>query len=127
MTEKPLDALGKFIRAQRELTHRSLRQVADAAKISNAYLSQVERGIYKPSADVLRGIADALNISKDALYKQAGILDPDDSPSGERPDVEQAIRLDERLTDAQKEALLSVYRGFIGSTAPPHSPASPRS
>jgi transcriptional regulator with XRE-family HTH domain len=116
MVDKPLDALGKFIRSQRELTHRSLRQVADAAKISNAYLSQVERGIYKPSADVLRSIADALNISKDALYKQAGILDPDDSPSGAAPDVEQAIRLDPGLSDGQKEALLQVYRGFLAQT-----------
>jgi transcriptional regulator with XRE-family HTH domain len=116
MTDKPLDALGKFIRAQRELTHRSLRQVADAAKISNAYLSQVERGLYKPSADVLRSIADALNISRDALYRQAGLLDRDDSPPV-GPDVEQAIRLDDRLTDAQKEALLNVYRGFVSGRA----------
>ena len=112
MADKPLETLGRFIRAQRELTHRSLRQVADAAKISNAYLSQVERGIYKPSADVLRSIADALNISRDALYKQAGLLDPDDSADGP-PDVEQAIRLDPRLSDAQKDALLQVYRGFV--------------
>jgi transcriptional regulator with XRE-family HTH domain len=112
--EKPLKALGEFIRSQRELTHRSLRQVADAAKISNAYLSQVERGIYKPSADVLRGIADALQISKDALYRQAGILDPEDTPA-ETTSVEQAIRLDERLSDDQKEALLQVYRGFLST------------
>ena len=116
MVEKPLEALGKFIRTQRELTHRSLRQVADAAKISNAYLSQVERGLYKPSADVLRSLADALNISRDALYKQAGLLDPDDSPSS-APDVEQAIRLDTRLSDAQKDALLQVYRGFLAQTS----------
>ena len=114
MTDKPLETLGRFIRAQRELTHRSLRQVADAAKISNAYLSQVERGLYKPSADVLRSIADALNISKDALYRQAGILDPEDSPSA-AADVEQAIRLDPRLSDAQKDALLQVYRGFVSA------------
>ena len=110
--ERPLKALGDFIRSQRALAHRSLRQVADAAKISNAYLSQVERGIYKPSADVLRGIADALDISKDTLYRQAGILDPEDAPA-ERTTVEEAIRLDERLTDDQKEALLQVYRGFV--------------
>jgi transcriptional regulator with XRE-family HTH domain len=110
--ERSLKALGDFIRSQRELTHRSLRQVADAAKISNAYLSQVERGIYKPSADVLRGIADALDISKNTLYRQAGILDPEESDA-ERADVEHAIRLDERLTDDQKEALLQVYRGFV--------------
>jgi transcriptional regulator with XRE-family HTH domain len=107
--------LGDFIRSQRELTHRSLRQVAEAAKISNAYLSQVERGIYKPSADVLRGIADALQISKDALYRQAGILDAEDAPA-ETTTVEQAIRLDERLSDDQKEALLQVYRGFLRGT-----------
>ncbi len=113
--ERPLKALGSFIRSQRELTHRSLRQVADAAKISNAYLSQVERGIYKPSADVLRAIADALEISKDTLYTQAGILDPGDS-RGERTDVETAVRLDERLSDAQKNALLQVYRGFVSGS-----------
>lgn len=112
--ERPLKALGDFIRSQRSLAHRSLRQVADAAKISNAYLSQIERGIYKPSADVLRGIADALDISKDTLYRQAGILDPEDAPEG-RTSVEQAIRLDERLTDDQKEALLQVYRGFLSA------------
>jgi transcriptional regulator with XRE-family HTH domain len=113
--EKPLKALGDFIRSQRSLAHRSLRQVADAAKISNAYLSQIERGIYKPSADVLRGIADALDISKDTLYRQAGILDPEDAPAVTST-VEQAIRLDDRLSDDQKETLLRVYRGFLATT-----------
>ena len=112
--EKPLKALGDFIRSQRALAHQSLRQVADAAKISNAYLSQIERGIYKPSADVLRGIADALAISKDTLYRQAGILDPEDAPTTPST-VEQAVRMDERLTDDQKEALLQVYRGFLAT------------
>ena len=104
--------LGEFIRAQRELTKQSMRQVANTAKISNAYLSQVERNIYKPSADVLRAIADALDISKETLYRQAGLLDPEDEPA-HRTDVEEAIRLDERLSSAQKEALLQVYRGFV--------------
>lgn len=112
--ERSVKALGEFIRSQRSLAHRSLRQVAEAAKISNAYLSQVERGIYKPSADVLRGIADALDISRDTLYRQAGLLDPEDSPT-ERTNVELAIRLDERLTEEQKQALLQVYRGFVGA------------
>ena len=85
-----------------------------AAKISNAYLSQIERGIYKPSADVLRGIADALDISKDTLYRQAGILDPEDAPTAAST-VEQAIKLDDRLSDDQKEALLQVYRGFLAT------------
>jgi transcriptional regulator with XRE-family HTH domain len=107
--------LGEFIRSQRSLAHRSLRQVAEAAKISNAYLSQIERGVYKPSADVLRAIADALDISKDALYRQAGILDPEDEPQ-HPTSVEEAIRLDARLTDEQKEALLRVYRGFVSGS-----------
>ena len=110
--EKPLKALGEFIRAQRGLAHRSLRQVADAAKISNAYLSQIERGIYKPSADVLRGIADALDISKDTLYRRAGILDAEDVPA-ESSSVEEAVRLDPKLSEDQKAALLQVYRGFV--------------
>jgi transcriptional regulator with XRE-family HTH domain len=112
--ERSLKGLGEFIRSQRALTQRSLRQVAKTAGVSNAYLSQIERGIYKPSADVLRAIADALEISKDALYKQAGILDADDAPTGGRTGVEEAIKLDERLSDDQKEALLQVYRGFLG-------------
>jgi transcriptional regulator with XRE-family HTH domain len=112
--EKPLRALGDFIRSQRELTRKSLRSVADAAKISNAYLSQVERGLYKPSADVLRSIAEALDISKETLYRQAGFLDPEDgSREPSAPDVEHAIRLDPKLTAAQKDALLQVYRGFV--------------
>lgn len=109
-------SVGDFIRKQRELTKMSLRQAAKAAQISDGYLSQVERGLFKPSADVLRSIADALNISKEALYKQAGILDPDDSPSTGASDVETAIRLDERLTEDQKQALLGVYRGFISGS-----------
>lgn len=113
--ERSLKALGDFIRSQRSLAHRSLRQVAEAAKISNAYLSQIERGIYKPSADVLRGIAEALDISRDTLYRQAGILDPEDAPA-ERATVEEAIRMDERLTTEQKDALLQVYRGFVSGS-----------
>ncbi len=108
---EPLKALGDFIRSQRSLAHLSIRRVADAAGISNAYLSQVERGIYKPSADVLRAIANALDISRDSLYRQAGILDPDDAEAP-RTGVEDAIRMDERLSDDQKDALLHVYRGF---------------
>ncbi len=109
-------ALGDFIKAQRELTKRSMRQVAQAAQISNAYLSQVERGIYKPSADVLRSIADALDISRETLMRQAGLLDPESS-TGTGPGVEEAIKVDDRLTAKQKEALLELYRGFTGSAS----------
>jgi transcriptional regulator with XRE-family HTH domain len=101
--------LGGFIRMQRELARLSLRQLAEAAKVSNAYLSQVERGVYRPSAQVLRGIADALHLSVETLYARAGLLDEEE----ERPGVEEAIRLDERLTADQKEALIRVYRGFL--------------
>jgi transcriptional regulator with XRE-family HTH domain len=97
---------------QREVARLSLRQAADVAKISNAYWSQIERGAYKPSAQVLKGIADALHLSVETLYARAGLLDDD---PGDVPPVEEAIRLDERLTPEQKAALLGVYRGFVGS------------
>jgi transcriptional regulator with XRE-family HTH domain len=104
----PTGAVGSFIRMQRELAHLSLRQLAEGAKVSNAYLSQVERGVYRPSAQVLKGIADALHLSVETLYARAGLLDEEP-----RADAEEAIRLDERLTDDQKETLIRVYRGFV--------------
>src|SRR5439155_17796099 len=73
----PTGGLGGFIRMQRELAQLSLRQLADGAKVSNAYLSQVERGVYRPSAQVLKGIADALHLSVETLYARAGLLDED--------------------------------------------------
>jgi transcriptional regulator with XRE-family HTH domain len=105
------EGLGEFIRLQRGLARLSLRQLAELSDVSNAYLSQVERGLYRPSAQVLKGIADALHISVEALYERAGLLDEDDVAA--RPGVEEAIRLDERLSPDQKEALLRVYRGFL--------------
>jgi transcriptional regulator with XRE-family HTH domain len=105
------EPLGPFIRLQREIAHLSLRQLGELADVSNAYLSQVERGLYQPSAQVLKGIADALQISAEELYARAGLLDEE----GHRPSVEEAVRLDERLTPEQKDALLGVYRGFTGS------------
>ena len=110
----PWRSVGEFIRTQRELANLSLRQLADVAKISNPYLSQIERGIHKPSADVLKNIAAALQISAETMYAQAGLLDPPQpgaEPGGERS-VEAAIRADTRLSAEQKETLLRVYRGF---------------
>jgi transcriptional regulator with XRE-family HTH domain len=107
--------LGEFIRGQRELANLSMRQLAEIAKISNPYLSQVERGLYKPSADVLKQIANALHISAETMYTQAGLLDNttgDQSQHG----VEHAIRMDPRLTVDQKEALMRIYRSFVGSS-----------
>ncbi len=106
--------LGEFIRSQRELARLSMRQLAEIANISNPYLSQVERGLYKPSADVLKSIAGALQISAETMYAQAGLLDKDaagDSAHG----VEQALRLDPRLSNDQKETLIRIYRGFLES------------
>jgi transcriptional regulator with XRE-family HTH domain len=105
--------LGEFIRVQRELANLSLRQLAEMAKVSNPYLSQVERGIYKPSAEVLKQIANALHLSAESFFTQAGLLDEDvvKQASGQ---VESAIKLDPRLTPEQKETLMRVYRGFLG-------------
>jgi transcriptional regulator with XRE-family HTH domain len=105
--------LGEFIRAQRQLADLSLRQVAELANVSNPYLSQVERGLYKPSAQVLKGIAEALQISAESMYTRAGLLDEDvEAPSG----VEMSIRTDPQLTTNQKETLLRVYRGLLDRT-----------
>ncbi len=111
MTDDRMKKLGGFIAAQRRLAEMSIRQLAKAAHVSNPYISQIERGLYKPSADVLRAIAGALGISSEALYQQAGLLDE----TTERPSaVEDAIRLDAHLSTEQKETLLSVYRSFTG-------------
>jgi transcriptional regulator with XRE-family HTH domain len=103
--------LGEFIKAQRELANLSLRQLADMSDISNPYLGQIERGMYKPSADVLKSIASALRISAEAMYSQAGLLDEKTATAGERT-VEDAIKLDPALTTDQKETLIRIYQGF---------------
>jgi transcriptional regulator with XRE-family HTH domain len=105
-------SLGEFIRAQRELANLSMRQLAEIAKISNPYLSQVERGLYKPSADVLKNIANALHISAETMYAQAGLLD-DSGKEESHHGVEHAIKLDPRLSVDQKEALIRIYRSFV--------------
>jgi transcriptional regulator with XRE-family HTH domain len=109
--ESGRDTLGEFLRLQRGIAHLSLRQLSEMADVSSAYLSQVERGLYQPSAQVLKNIADALQLSVEALYARAGLLDEDERA----PAVEEAIRLDDRLTTDQKETLIRVYRGFVGS------------
>lgn len=103
-------ALGEFIRMQRRLADLSLRGLGELADVSNAYLSQVERGLYMPSAHVLKAIADALDLSAETLYARAGLLDEQPKEGG--PSVEEAIRLDERLTAEQKEALIQLYRSL---------------
>ena len=107
--------VGDFIRGQREMANLSLRQLADIAKISNPYLSQIERGLHKPSADVLKNLAAALKISAETMYAQAGLLDGTAAQrsSAATPAVEEAIRADTRLTEDQKQTLVSIYRGFV--------------
>jgi transcriptional regulator with XRE-family HTH domain len=107
--------VGDFIRGQREMANLSLRQLADIAKISNPYLSQIERGLHKPSADVLKNLASALKISAETMYAQAGLLDGTAAQrtAAGAPAVEDAVRADARLTEDQKQTLVSIYRGFV--------------
>jgi transcriptional regulator with XRE-family HTH domain len=109
--------LGEIIRQQRELAEMSMRQFADLAGISNPYLSQIERGLRAPSEHVLEGIAGALKVSADALYKQAGMSPPGEEPADNA--VLTAIAADTRLTARQRAALKEVYTAFIGSSPRP--------
>jgi len=111
-----LHALGSFIRAQRQLANLSLRQMADLAHVSNPYLSQLERGLHEPSVRVLQSIARALNVSAETLLTHAGV--EDDTEAADLRDTESAIRSDDRLSDDQKQALLSVYRSYVQANAP---------
>ncbi|HWC86298.1 MAG TPA: helix-turn-helix transcriptional regulator [Solirubrobacteraceae bacterium] len=115
MAERGSSGLGEFIRRQRELSEVSMRQFADLVGISNPYLSQIERGLRAPSEQVLQAIADALKVSADTLYEQAGVPREDDGPSR----VVAAIREDTRLTGRQRQALIEVYEAFIGVGARP--------
>jgi transcriptional regulator with XRE-family HTH domain len=110
-----LHALGSFIRAQRQLANLSLRQMADLAHVSNPYLSQLERGLHEPSIRVLQSIANALNLSAETLLAHTGIDDADEPAVA--ADTEAAIRGDDRLSDDQKQALLSVYRSYVQASA----------
>jgi transcriptional regulator with XRE-family HTH domain len=106
-------SLGEIIRQQRELAEMSMRQFADLAGISNPYLSQIERGLRAPSEHVLDGIANALKVSADTLYEQAGMSPPgsDDHDTA----VVDAIRADTRLTPRQRSALREVYEAFVAT------------
>ncbi|MGH3831991.1 MAG: helix-turn-helix domain-containing protein [Pseudonocardiaceae bacterium] len=127
--------LGAFIRAQRQLADLSLREMAALTRISNAYLSQVERGLHQPSLTVLRAIADGLGLTAEQLLAKAGWTQtgpdkgtdrvapdaparpPTNASTGPPAGTEDSIRRDPRLTEAQREALLGVYRSFIAGTS----------
>jgi transcriptional regulator with XRE-family HTH domain len=117
------EALGAYIRAQRQMANLSLRQLAELTSLSNPYLSQVERGLHEPSVRVLKAISDALNVSTETLLAQAGLVDVPDpgtedpagtppAHAGDKPQTEDVIRADERLSDDQKAALIAVYRSM---------------
>ena len=100
--------IGGFIRAQREAAQVSVRQLADKAGVSNPYLSQIERGLRKPSADVLSQIAKALRVSAEVLYVRAGILEP-----SEKSEVRDAVIADATITEWQEQVLLDIYTSFV--------------
>lgn len=107
-----IDALGDFIRSQRKLAEMSQRELAKLADLSDAYLSQLERGLHEPSVRVLNGLSGALNVPADRLMR---FLGRDDEGESEGTTTESAILLDEQLSDVQKQSLLDVYRSFIAA------------
>src|SRR5258708_32056934 len=119
------EALGAFIREQRQRANLSLRQLAEKTSLSNPYLSQVERGLHQPSIRALKAISDALNLSAETLMAQAGLID---AIAGDAPkaagadaiaDTERAIHADSRLSEDQKAALIAVYRSMAGPARTP--------
>jgi transcriptional regulator with XRE-family HTH domain len=107
--EQRLHDLGAFIRDQRHNAQLSMRKLSELAGISNPYLSQIERGLRKPSAEILQRLANGLRISAESLYVRAGFLEQRDE---DVPDLEHEIRRDPTLSDRQKDVLLEVYRSF---------------
>lgn len=120
MTARPLPDVGSFIKSQREHARMSVRSLAELAGVSNPYLSQIERGLRRPSAEILQQLAKALHISAESLYVRAGLLA--DEPVGTN-EVRDAIVRDRRLTPEQQQALLNVYDSFVAANTPP--PAEP--
>ena len=104
--------LGELLKEQRQASRLSLRQLADLAGVSNPYLSQIERGLRKPSAEVLQQLAKALRISAEQLYVHAGLISPD-SPLANAASVETAVLADARLTASQRQTLLEIHASFV--------------
>jgi transcriptional regulator with XRE-family HTH domain len=118
---RTVENLGEYLREQRESAGLSLRKLAEQTGVSNPYLSQIERGLRRPSAEVLQQLAKALRISAETLYVQAGILDPNDA---EVRSVELAVLADPGLTERQKQSLLDVYESFRAANGTPADPAT---
>lgn len=107
-------AFGDFIRSQRKLAAMSQRELAKVADLSDAYLSQLERGLHEPSVRVLHGLSDALNVPTERLLRFLGRQE-DDTDDERAVTTESAILLDDALTDVQKQSLLDIYRSFIAA------------
>ncbi len=120
--EERLIELGDFIRSQREVARISVRRLAELADVSNPYLSQIERGLRKPSADILQQIAKALQISAESLYVRAGILEPDQDVV---VSVVDAVHRDPYLSGEQKQTLLRVYESLRAQAAESGSSTEP--
>lgn len=118
MARNPLgdlgNGLGDYLREQRLSARLSVRQLSELAGISNPYLSQIERGLKRPSAEILQQIAKGLSISAETLYVQAGLLDPDEDDPSRRPTAREAIAADIRLSSRQKQTLIDIYDSFVG-------------
>jgi len=112
--DEQLVAFGEFVRAQRRLAQVSQRNLARMSGVSDSYLSQIERGNYRPSPQILKALATAFGLDPKQLYTMLGFIDEDGNTSA--PSVEQAIQLDQRLEPAQKDALMRIYRSFVGET-----------
>jgi transcriptional regulator with XRE-family HTH domain len=121
MASSKVGSIGEYIREQRQRAKISVRQLADAAGVSNPYLSQIERGLRKPSAEILQQIAKGLRISAEALYVQAGILEERQPDT----DVQAAIRTDLFLTERQKQVLLDIYESFRKENGPAEPEGGP--
>ena len=115
---RTVGSLGDYLREQRTASRLSLRQLAEQVGVSNPYLSQIERGLRRPSAEVLQQLSKALRISADQLYIRAGIVSPDDGAGGS---VELAVLNDAGLTERQKQTLLDVYSSFVSLNDEQHN------
>ena len=119
---KTVENLGDYLREQRNGAELSLRQLAEMAGVSNPYLSQIERGLRRPSAEVLQQLAKALRISAEQLYIRAGIISPEDGVGGS---VELAVLSETGLSERQKQSLLDVYSSFLAMNAAEASTDAP--
>jgi transcriptional regulator with XRE-family HTH domain len=118
--DSQMQALGAFIKDKRKMANMSLRQLAELTKLSNPYLSQIERGLHQPSVRVIRSISEALNVSTESLLTHAGLLRHSDKAeqdgaddTAQAPGVEQAIQAEDRLTEQQKNALIAVFHSML--------------